>query len=121
MIGKNILTGNTCPISGIWRTEDYGKTAMVIMAGEAMPSYRNKDVSWKMIQHLPKKLSGEKAVERPMIGKKSITGEKCPVSGIWRSESFGKTAVVLKQGEIMPTYRNRDVSWTMIQHLPRQV
>ena len=121
MIGKNILTGSICQVSGIWRTEEYGKTAVAVIAGETMPSYRNKEVTWKMIQHLPKKLGEKKAEERPMIGKKSITGDKCPVSGIWRSESFGKTAIALKQGEIMPTYRNRDVSWTMIQHLPKQL
>ena len=56
-----------------------------------------------------------------MIGKNILTGDTCPVSGIWRTEEHGKTAVALKQGEVMPTYRNRDVSWTMIQHLPKQL
>lgn len=55
-----------------------------------------------------------------MIGTRIITGEKCPTSGIWRSEGTnGKTAVVKKQGEVMPMHRNQDVSWKMIQHLPK--
>lgn len=56
-----------------------------------------------------------------MIGIKSLTGEKCPVSGIWRSEGHGKTAIAQKEGEIMPLHRNKKVSWRMIQHLPKKL
>ena len=56
-----------------------------------------------------------------MIGRRSLTGERCPVSGIWRSEGHVKTAVVRKQGEIMPSHRNNEVSWRMIQHLPKKL
>lgn len=56
-----------------------------------------------------------------MIGQRILTGDKCPTSGIWRSEGKGgKTAIVKRQDELMPSHRNSDVSWRMIQHLPKQ-
>ena len=45
-----------------------------------------------------------------MIGRKSLTGEVCPSSGIWRSEGHGKTAIAKKEGDRMPSHRNKDVA-----------
>ena len=56
-----------------------------------------------------------------MIGRKSLTGELCPSSGIWRSEGRGKTAIARRQGDKMPRHRNKDVIWRKIQHLPKKL
>ena len=56
-----------------------------------------------------------------MIGRRSLTGERCKYQEYGDQKAHGKTAVVRKQGEIMPSHRNKDASWRMIQHLPKKL
>lgn len=44
------------------------------------------------------------------------TGEKCPTSGVWKVEGFPTTIAPIAKGNTMPPYRNKAVTWKLIQY-----
>ncbi|WP_436514268.1 hypothetical protein [Clostridium thermobutyricum] len=55
MVNQEVInSGEICTMSGIWRSKNDAHTAIRILEGEVMPQFRDMDISWEMIQHLPK-------------------------------------------------------------------
>ncbi|WP_159426715.1 hypothetical protein [Clostridium mediterraneense] len=54
-----------------------------------------------------------------MIGNIKRSGMLCSVNGMWKVQGTPSTTVRAKEGDVMPRFRGKDVSWRMIQHLPR--
>ncbi len=50
-IGTKARTGETCPESGVWRSEDYPSTTAPISKGNTMPPHNGKAVTWTLIQY----------------------------------------------------------------------
>ncbi len=44
------------------------------------------------------------------------TGEKCPVSGVWKVVGYPTTTAPIAKGNVMPPYCGRAVTWTLIQY-----
>ena len=49
-IGTTARTGQICPESGIWKVVGEPTTTAPIAKGNKMPPYKNKAVTWKLIQ-----------------------------------------------------------------------
>lgn len=43
------------------------------------------------------------------------TGERCPVSGVWKVDGFPTSAPIAK-GNVMPPYCGKAVTWRLIQY-----
>ncbi len=50
------------------------------------------------------------------LGTTRKTGEKCPESGVWKSQSNPSTTIPLSKGERFPPYKNRAVVWKLIRY-----
>lgn len=42
------------------------------------------------------------------------TGEKCPVSGVWKVDGFPTTTAPIAKGNTMPPYCGKAVTWRLI-------
>lgn len=50
-IGTKCHTGEICPESGVWRSEDVPSTTAPIAKGNRMPPHNGKSVYWALIQY----------------------------------------------------------------------
>ena len=50
IIGTEASTGQKCPYSGIWEVVGELTTTAPIAKGNVLPPYKNKAVTWKLIQ-----------------------------------------------------------------------
>ncbi len=50
------------------------------------------------------------------LGTTRRTGETCPESGIWESQSTPSTTIPLSKGETFPPYNRVAVTWKLIQY-----
>ena len=50
-LGTTARTGEICPESGVWEVVGSPSTTAPIAEGNRMPPYRQRGVSWKLIQH----------------------------------------------------------------------
>jgi hypothetical protein len=53
---------------------------------------------------------------RMPIGTTARTGEVCPESGIWQVVGTPSTTAPISEGDRMPPYRNRAVTWRLVQY-----
>ncbi len=53
---------------------------------------------------------------RHPLGTEAHTGQRCPESGIWKVKSTPSTTAPIAQGNIMPPYDNKAVTWVLIQY-----
>lgn len=49
------------------------------------------------------------------LGTRARTGERCPESGVWKSEDNPSTTAPIAQGNVMPPHNGRAVVWVLIQ------
>ena len=42
------------------------------------------------------------------------TGQKCPVSGVWKVVGYPTTKAPIAKGNIMPPYDGKAVTWQLI-------
>jgi hypothetical protein len=49
------------------------------------------------------------------IGTTARTGEKCPESGVWEVVGTPSTTAPITEGETMPPYSNKAVTWKLIR------
>jgi hypothetical protein len=49
--GVRARTGETCPVSGVWKVEGYPTTTAPIAKGNRMPPYSGKAVVWVLISY----------------------------------------------------------------------
>ncbi len=56
------------------------------------------------------------ATSRVPLGTKKRTGEKCPESGVWETESFPSTTAPIAKGNTFPPYNNSAVYWVLVQY-----
>lgn len=50
------------------------------------------------------------------IGTTAKTGETCPESGIWKVVSNPSTTAPISEGNRMPPYDGKSVTWQLIQY-----
>ncbi|WP_202110913.1 hypothetical protein [Flavobacterium hydrocarbonoxydans] len=50
------------------------------------------------------------------IGTTAKTGETCPESGIWKVVGTPSTTAPIAQGNKIPPYDNKAVTWMLIQY-----
>lgn len=50
-IGTTAKTGETCPESGVWESQDHPSTTAPIAVSNIMPPHNGKAVVWKLIRH----------------------------------------------------------------------
>jgi len=50
------------------------------------------------------------------IGTRAKTGEICPESGVWKVEGIPSTTAPISNGNRMPPYQGRAVTWILIQY-----
>ncbi len=50
-IGTTARTGERCPESGVWESQDYPSTTAPIAEGNVMPPHGGKSVTWKLIRY----------------------------------------------------------------------
>ena len=50
------------------------------------------------------------------LGTTRTTGQKCPESGVWESQSNPSTTIPLSKGETFPPYNNKSVTWKLIRY-----
>jgi hypothetical protein len=53
---------------------------------------------------------------RRPIGTKARTGEKCPESGVWKSQDNPSTTAPIAKGNTMPPHNDKAVTWVLIQY-----
>lgn len=53
---------------------------------------------------------------RNPIGTKARTGESCPESGVWKVVGNPSTTAPIAQGNRMPPYDGKAVTWELIQY-----
>lgn len=54
---------------------------------------------------------------RAPIGTKQRTGEVCKESGVWKVDDlFSTTTAPIAKGNRIPPYRNRAVTWILVQY-----
>ncbi|MEM8801727.1 MAG: hypothetical protein AAGF55_04255 [Pseudomonadota bacterium] len=53
---------------------------------------------------------------RAPIGTTARTGEKCPESGVWKVLGTPTTTAPIAEGNKMPPYANKAVTWKLIQY-----
>jgi hypothetical protein len=49
-IGTTARTGESCPESGVWKSQDSPSTTAPIAKGNTMPPHNGKAVTWILIQ-----------------------------------------------------------------------
>jgi len=50
-LGTTAKTGENCPESGVWESQDSPSTTAPISEGNNMPPHNGKAVTWKLIQY----------------------------------------------------------------------
>lgn len=50
------------------------------------------------------------------IGTTAKTGEKCPESGVWRSQDSSPTTAPIAKGNVMPPHNGKAVTWQLVQY-----
>lgn len=50
-LGTTARTGEKCPESGVWESQDSPSTTAPIAEGDTMPPHNAKAVTWKLIQY----------------------------------------------------------------------
>ncbi len=50
------------------------------------------------------------------LGTIAKTGEKCPESGVWKVEGYTSTTAPIANGNTMPPYDGKAVSWKLISY-----
>jgi hypothetical protein len=50
-IGTTAKTGEKCPESGVWESQDSSPTTAPIAVGNTMPPHNAKAVTWKLIRY----------------------------------------------------------------------
>ena len=50
------------------------------------------------------------------IGTTARTGEKCPESGVWKSNDAPSTTAPIAIGNTMPPHNGKAVTWTLTQY-----
>ena len=50
------------------------------------------------------------------IGTKAKTGEKCPETGVWKVVGYPTTTAAIAVNNVMPPYKDKGVSWELIQY-----
>ena len=50
-IGTTAKTGEKCPESGVWKSQDTPSTTAPIAKGNTMPPHNDKAVTWKLTQY----------------------------------------------------------------------
>ena len=53
---------------------------------------------------------------RKPLGTTAKTGEICPESGVWKVEGTPTTTAPIAEGNKMPPYDNKAVTWKLIQY-----
>jgi hypothetical protein len=53
---------------------------------------------------------------RKPIGTRATTGQACPESGVWRVEGSNSTTAPIAEGNRMPPYDGKAVTWILVQH-----
>lgn len=56
------------------------------------------------------------ATSRAPLGTTADTGEKCPESGVWKVEGTPSTTAPIAEGNRMPPYGGKAVTWKLIQY-----
>ena len=54
--------------------------------------------------------------KRKPIGTTARTGQSCPESGVWKVVGTPTTTAPIANGNTMPPYGNKAVTWKLIQH-----
>lgn len=54
--------------------------------------------------------------ERKPIGTTANTGQECPESGIWEVVGTPSTTAPIAEGNTMPPYKDKAVTWRLIQY-----
>lgn len=54
--------------------------------------------------------------QRKPIGTTATTGQKCPESGVWKVVGTPTTTAPISEGNTMPPYQGRAVTWQLIAH-----
>ncbi len=55
-------------------------------------------------------------LNRHPVGTTARTGERCPESGIWKSQDVPSTTAPIAKGNVMPPHNGRAVTWQLTQH-----
>jgi len=50
------------------------------------------------------------------IGTTAKTGERCPESGVWKVMGYPTTTAPIAQGNVMPPYAGKAVTWQLIAY-----
>jgi hypothetical protein len=50
-LGTRARTGETCPESGVWQSDDHPSTTAPISKGNTMPPHNGRRVDWILIQY----------------------------------------------------------------------
>lgn len=50
------------------------------------------------------------------IGTTAKTGENCPESGVWKVAGTPTTEAPIAEGNKMPPYKDKGVTWKLIRH-----
>jgi hypothetical protein len=50
-IGTTARTGERCPESGVWESQDHPSTTAPIAEGNVMPPHGGRSVTWKLIRY----------------------------------------------------------------------
>lgn len=53
---------------------------------------------------------------RSPLGTTARTGQKCPESGVWTVVGTPTTTAPISEGEVMPPYRDKAVTWKLTQY-----
>ncbi len=57
-----------------------------------------------------------KIMAKEPLGITRKTGQKCPESGVWKSQSTPSTTIPLSKGETFPPYNGESVIWKLIAY-----
>jgi hypothetical protein len=50
-IGTRVQTGEICPESGVWQSEDFPSTTAPIARGNVMPPHNGRAVYWRLVRY----------------------------------------------------------------------
>lgn len=53
---------------------------------------------------------------RAPLGTTARTGQRCPESGVWKAQGFPSTTAPIAEGNTMPPYNGKAVTWVLIQY-----
>lgn len=53
---------------------------------------------------------------RAPLGTQASTGQRCPESGVWKVVGRPTTTAPISEGNVMPPYDGKAVTWELIQY-----